>query len=483
MNIKIITYLTCLLLNCVISVVAVADVFASSDFAEGTNKTEQVNNSYSKQAIRQKLFHSGGQPVPTGLCPKTIYDTIVPLPQARNKTLDMSIIGIEQFIAANGIQTIEQLLNYLPVDYRTNFSLVEHTRATGESNLTWPRIVLFGADGKFLFNIGTKPDDPKYNLLDVGFLDERTGEWEFSVFDFSLHKPQLIRNDASCAECHGNHNARPVWGTNLDWPGVFGDNIAQGPQGEALDAKHAERMNEIRAGEGDSPRFDFLLWQNQKLKRGAKRKIAHHVFGAELLLSNIAMGSATARGAFIRLQNAKPALYRQARLALLLAYYVKKGNSYLTAGDTAKLTAVAQAIGAKGMTLGDLLQALGVDINEAFSLATLAAREPPQPDWSMGAGDLTDMLMLQVLDDVRRYNRGVDNLLANRSANKGIIDCPQTANTVSEIITFKMLHLFYLTGQEKYEISRVYYPLDIEDIYSRVFLPVSHQLITYLKQP
>lgn len=445
----------------------------------------EFKSEYSKSSIREKLFHSGGKAIPDGLCPQTIFDTIVPLNLGDSEIIiEMTVEGLERLINEKRIQTIEQLLGYLPVEYRTNFSLVEHTRATGESNLEWPRIILFGPDGKFLLNVGTKPTDPKYNLLDVGFLDEVTGEWEFSVFDFNKVKPMLTRNDPSCAECHGTANARPVWGTNLDWPGVFGDNIAQGPQGEALDAKHAERMNMLMAAkkvEGEASRFDFLLWSSQKLKRGAKRKIAHHVFGAELLLSNIAMGSATARGAFIRLQKNKPKLYKQARLALLLAYYVKKGNAYLTEADAAYLNEIKHVVGANNISLDALLLALGLDTNEAFSLSTLAAKEPPQPEWSMGAGDLMDMLMLQVLDDVRRDNAGVAKILNNRQAEKGIIDCPQTASNISDVVTFKMLHLFYLTGKEKYEISRVYYPLDIEDIYSRIFLPISHSLIGLLK--
>lgn len=457
------------------------------DESVGGTEVTTSRASYSKESIRRQLYSSGGVAVSGTLCPKTVFDTLVPLVHEEavpsvSALNAMTIEGVERFIEKNSITSIDQLLNFLPTDYRTHFSLVEHTRATGQSNLQWPRIVLFGTDGKFLMNVGTKRDDPKYHLLDVGFMDEATGHWEFSVFDFTGAKPTLIRHDKSCAECHGTSDARPVWGTNLDWPGVFGDNIAEGPQGEALDGKHAERMNQIRSGGGGSPRFDFLIWADKKLKRGAKRKIAHHTFGAELLLSNIAMGTATARGVFIRLKNTKPELYKKTRKALLLAYYLKKGNAYLTQAERESLQQLALQINAQGILLDDLLLALGVNAQEAFSLATLAHREMPQTDWSMGAGDLYDMLMLQVLDDVRKDYTLVENMLTHRQADKGVIDCPNTAKNINDVITFKMLHLFYLTGKEKYDISRVYYPLDNEDIYRRVFLPVSHGLIQYLKQ-
>ncbi|WP_231758623.1 hypothetical protein [Microbulbifer elongatus] len=247
-------------------------------------------------------------------------------PAASEKVLEMSIDGIQQFIERENIRSIDALLNYFPEHYRTNFSLVEHTRATGQSNLQYPRIVLFGTDGRFLLNVGTKPDDPKYHLLDVAELHEPSGHWEFSVFDFSGDKPQLQRNDTSCAECHGTENSRPVWGSNMEWPGVFGDNVARGPQGEALDSRHLEQMRAIIRGDGKSPRFDFLQWRDEPLHRGGKRRIARHAFGAELILSNIAMGSATARGAFLRLRNGEPTQYQQQRKALLYTYYARKGH-------------------------------------------------------------------------------------------------------------------------------------------------------------
>lgn len=465
-------------------------LFSQILYAENSHTTsipnvkDNVEEKYSRTWVRAQLYASGGVPVGRSLCPKSPYDTIVPLGDSVEevRNFDMSVEGVQAFIDKHNITRIEQLLNMLPVDYRTNFSLVEHTRATGQSNLQWPRIVLFGADGKFLMNVGTKTDDPKYNLLDVGFLDETTGQWEFSVFDFTNKTPALQRNDPSCIECHGHTDARPVWGTNMDWPGVFGDNIAAGPQGEALDASHAERMNTIMDGLGGSPRFDFLLWENKKLTRGAKRKIAHHVFGAELLLSNIAMGSATSRGTYLRLARKHPEAYKKYRLALLLAYYLHKGNTYLTAQEAEKAATSLRHLGVDRFELDALLAGLGLKVNEAFSLATLHAKEPPNTRWSMGAGDLYDMLMLQVLDSARADNPQLAKILLNREAERGVIDCPGAVSSIDELVTFKMIHLFYLTGSEKYQVNRVYYPLDIEDIYSRVFLPVSHELVTYLKR-
>ncbi|WP_198040048.1 hypothetical protein [Microbulbifer agarilyticus] len=429
------------------------------------------------------LTASGGVKVGSIICPAEPHDTIVPvvIPSDVHDAAsapEMTIAGLWGLIQQQGLTSIDQLLPYLPDHFRTNFSLVEHTRATGQSNLEFPRVVLFGSDGHLLLNIGTKPDDPKYNLLDVAQLHEGSGRWEFSVFDFSSERPRLMRNDASCIECHGADNSRPVWGTNLDWPGVFGDNIAAGPQGEALDSRHLEQIHAIMAGDGKSSRFDFLEWRHEPLRRGGKRRIARHAFGAELILSNIAMGSATARGVFQRLRSENLQHFRQQRMALLYSYFARKGHLPWGEGN-ARLLGLTPDTSAE-QAMDKLLAHLGVDTSEAFSVATLHLLEPAQTHWSMGRGDLYDLVALQVLDDLKREDAEVAAILAGRKVAEGVLGCPVTAGSVAEVVDFKMLHLFYLRGHARFLVHEQFYPLDLEDVYSRVFLPVAHPLLSYL---
>ena len=438
-----------------------------------------------EQEVEQKLIATEGTPANFAVCPTSPYDTIAPIdslnPPAKVNEPTMTVEGIEAFIKQHNITTIEGLTNRFPEHYRHSFSLVEHTRATGESNLEFPRIVVFGPDGRFLLNIGTKPDDPKYHMLDVAELHDDTGQWEFSVFDFSAAQPKLTRNDPSCIECHGDKNSRLVWGSNLLWTGVFGDNIAKGPQGEALDSRHANRMNEIMAGKGGSPRFDFLIWDNKKLHRGGKRKLANHILGVDLFLSNVLMGSATARGAYTRLTLNYPEQYQSLREELIYSYYLKRGNALVKDKQQHVLDSLSTQLGMDAFGMDSLLTALGMDPKEAFSLATLAEKEPPQTQWRIGRSDLYDMLMLQILDDLRRDTPEVDELLKNRMIPDAIFGCPDTAKSVADVIDYKMLHLFHLKGSAKYEVHKKFYPLDIEDIYGRVFLPSSHALMTYLR--
>ena len=444
-----------------------------------------VNKSVA-QTIQSKLIATGGTPADFAVCPKSPYDTIVKIgslnPVAKESEPEMTVEGIERFIRENGITKMEQLLNRFPEHYRNNFSLVEITRATGQSNLEFPRIVLFGSDGRFLLNIGTKADDPAYHLLDVMELHDDSGRWEMSVFDFSGPTPKLTRNDPSCIECHGDKNARPVWGTNLMWDGAFGDHVSPRPQGEALDTKHAVRMNEIIDGQGRSPRFDFLQWHEERPRRGGKRKIANHVVGIDLFMSNIAMGSATSRGSYIRLKQKYPEKYKSLREEILFAYYLKKGNAYITDQQRPVIEAITTQLNMAQFDLDSLLTALGMNPNEAFSLATLFETENPDTNWSMGRGTLYDMLMLQILDDLMKDTPLVQEILTSRSLPEAIFGCPDTAKSIADVVDYKMLHLFYLRGAAKYEVHKTFYPLDVEDIYDRVFIPISHHFLAFLRE-
>ncbi len=446
------------------------------------------------------IYHSGGIPNDIDLCPKSPFDTIVPIKaldtfETEGKT-PLSIEGVYDFMQINDINTIDELINHFPNSLRTNFSLVEHTRATGQSNLDFPRIVLFGSDGRFLLNIGTKPDDPMYNKLDVAELNSQTGKWEFSVFDFDESPPKLVRNDPSCIECHGNNNSRPVWGDFQEWTGVFGDSVVDGPRPEALDDTHAVKMNEIYLGKGGSPRFDFLIWKPALMHRGGFREIAHHDFGPELLLSNIVMGSANALGAYLRLSQKYPDRYRDMRKKMLLSYFKKRSSSvrypikinhskatveYSTEMNK-KISERLKSLDLLDSTLDKQLFELGLDTTEAFSMATLHETETPDTSWSLAVADQYDLLMLQILNEMRDDDAEINRLLTQTALEFPIYGCPDVAGNISELIDFKMLHLFYLSGESKYEVNWVYYPKDVDDVYDQVFLPISLELIDYLKR-
>ncbi|WP_299434450.1 hypothetical protein [uncultured Aquimarina sp.] len=446
-------------------------------------KTNVKNQSIVSTA--KDYVSTGGRLTGKLLCPTAVNDVIVRLdnldPPAKKGDPEMTIEGVMGFIKTNKITTITGLLNRLPEHFRNNFSLVEHTKGEGQSNLRFPRIVLFGSDGTFLMNISTKPDDPKYNLLDCAELNESSGAWEFSQFDFTKEKPKLHKNPASCIRCHGD-KPRPVWGTNMDWPGVFGDNEAAGPNGEALSYRHVIRMKEIIEGKTYSDRFDFLKWSDQKLTSGGIRRIADNAFGAELLISNMAIGTATARGIFIRMKKEHPEKYKVMREAILLLGYEYMVQGVLSDTEKEDIGVLIKNNGGKQGNLNEIFKVLGINPEEAFSLGTLAKEETPKTDWSMGAGDLYEQVFLQVLYDLANEDHQLKNILLSVANTPGIFGCDDLGKNINEVIAFKMLHMHQLLGSARHEVNKVYYSQDAENIKEKVFIPLYDRLTPYLKK-
>ena len=434
--------------------------------------------------VNPEFVSSGGVAGDQILCPASPRDVIVPLESLDPAPLpgepEMTIDGLHQFIHQHGITDIAELMRAFPVHFKTNFSLVETTRATGMSTLDYPRIILFGSDGHLLMNIGTLKEDPKYQMLDIAELNAKTGQWEFSAFDFSGEQPTLNRHDPECLTCHAANNPRPIWGTNADWPGVFGDNIAEGPQGEALDGRHVIKLNQWIAGKTDSERMQALIFRSEPVRRGGMRRIAHHILGGELLLSNIAIGSAAALGAFRTIQTAHNRRYRKLREAILLLGIEHMRGGSLTAPVKHKITSQIHQYGGHGDDLDALLSVLGLDTSEAFSLATLDDREPPAKDWKMARGDLYEQLLMLVLDDLATDNPHVERILRRTTPGKTVFRCSTLAHNVRDLIDYKKLHLYDARGQARYQINQVYYAADMEVIYSAVLEPVANELILHL---
>ena len=426
---------------------------------------------------------SGGKKINNVLCPSAYNDVIVPIDNLKSdpkKISEMTFQSIMEFMDKTGVTSIPELLNALPNYYQNNFSLVEHTRGEGQSDVNFPRIVLFGSDGRFLLNVGTKPEDPKYDLLDGAELNDKTGKWDFSQIDFTGEKPVLHKEPKSCQRCHGSDNPRPIWGSSLDWPGVFGDNEAPGLTGDALSIRHIKRMNEIKFGHGGSARFNFLKWlENEDLKSGGFRRIADNAFGPELLVSNLIIGSAVGRGAFLTIKSKNPDRFADMRTELLLLAYDRE-NKKLEEQYHKRILSKLQPQDTIRPILDAVLYDLGVDVNELFSLETLAQEEAPDPSWSLGDGDLYEQVYLQVLDDLSKNDSQVRNILSSTPIKFPVFNCPDVVKNIQNLIDYKMLHLYHLKGRARYEVNKVYYPLEAERIYDLVLEPVEDKLYPYL---
>lgn len=159
---------------------------------------------------------------------------------------DLSIDGIQAYIARHGVRQVKDILSALPPAMRSNYTLVAQSSGLQASSETEPRIVMFGADGRFLLSVQSAPG-PKREALEIGQLRD-DGRWIFQEIQVATNTV----SGESCVTCHGAEHPRPIWHEYDQWPGVFG------ADGDKLTSGEAATITRIKAGQAASDRFHIL---------------------------------------------------------------------------------------------------------------------------------------------------------------------------------------------------------------------------------
>lgn len=428
----------------------------------------------------------GAPAVASAQCPRTPDATAIPISNFDPPPLPgepaMTVTGLDRFIAARGINSVAKLLSALPDHYQKRYAFIEKTGGLGKSSLTYPRIVLFGADGRLLMNISTDPSDPRYERVDVAAMDKRTGRWEFSEFDFKAAGSKLNRNPAVCTQCHGSP-ARPIWGTYLNWPGAIGDNPAPGDQAEMLTAAHAQRLNELKAGQGNPERFHTLKWGDRYVA-GQAQFLPDHAYGYALTVANNTLGYTVAEGVLLRMKTRFPERYRALREELLLLGYYGQRTSWMTAAETQRIANIISKLGGAGNQVEDLLKVLGIDdIAHEFSLDKLAS-ETPSGDWNAGSGDLFGLLYLLILDDIAKDDASVRAALQTAPIGQGVYGiwgCPNLGRSVWDSLSYRMTQGWRVKGAARQAVERVFYDVDVSRVYQPIFEQAGPRLFDVLR--
>ena len=127
---------------------------------------------------------------------------------------------IDRFLTKHSITTPEEFIAALPPLYKERFTIVFQSEAAAKDHVSTdhPRIISFGADGRFTFAWNTDSDAPSKFRNSVEFLRQNDEEWSVGIIDFSGDSPS-ITEPASCAVCHGSLN-KPLWGKWYRWLGT-----------------------------------------------------------------------------------------------------------------------------------------------------------------------------------------------------------------------------------------------------------------------
>ncbi|QTN25703.1 hypothetical protein HZ992_12430 [Rhizobacter sp. AJA081-3] len=159
---------------------------------------------------------------------------------------DLSIAGIQRFLAQNNVRDVKTLMEALPPFMRASYTLVEKSRSLQTASVTNPRIILFGGGSRLLMGIATDPDSPTREHIEVGEL-LADGTWNFKAINVTTNQA----DGSACAACHGAQ-PRPIWKEYNQWPGMFGND------GDGMTLTQLQSMRRIHATQATSDRFRVL---------------------------------------------------------------------------------------------------------------------------------------------------------------------------------------------------------------------------------
>jgi hypothetical protein len=160
-------------------------------------------------------------------------------------------------IESRGINSVEELIEALPADLRTHYTLVFEARGLQGASLANPRAILFGSDAQFIVTFNGDPTERGNSTVETMEFDPRNNNFQFREVQFPANRggPVLISeaNPARCVACHGQP-ARPVWDTPPAWPGVYGERYGAG-----LSAEESRGMREFLSLQPDHARYRNLI--------------------------------------------------------------------------------------------------------------------------------------------------------------------------------------------------------------------------------
>jgi hypothetical protein len=417
-------------------------------------------------------------------CPlsPTEYQVSIPNtdPESESGKFPTDLDKILGYVQKNNIGSVKQLLDHLPEHMRKNYAFVAETRGLGQTSTEDPGLLLFGSDGRFMMNMDTMSTSPRYEVVDMAYLNEG-GDWEFKSLDFSTSPPTLSSdggNSGECRECHGQGGVnnsgpmRPFWGDYLVWPGIFSDII---DRQERVTPQQASVLAGIENRTQNPDRFHSLITKEKYFfKTGRYIDLPDRDYGISLTVANNEIGSAAAESIFKRAKRSP--LFNELREEYLaLAYCSRQG--VLSSENRTEYTNLIKNLG--GSTEGithrfdtgwiDIVRLWGLDPVHEFPLHKLTSEYTAttfsDARWSAGNGRLPEQLSLLVLLDLAEQNPQVDSILRNNQTSWEMDGCGKPFNNMKEYLEHKLYANYTLKGNARQLARSSYYDQNYPRIY------------------
>ncbi|MGI9616136.1 MAG: hypothetical protein ACR2QO_24695 [Acidimicrobiales bacterium] len=321
----------------------------------------------------------GSTPVPP---PPPAPTRVFPVNQAQRLTTAQLV----DLVDSNNITNVADFLSALPPYMGESFTLMEETRSRHQASIEYPRLIMYGPDARILLGVSSHPLDPLREVVEVAELDEATGLWRFSQFDFRaafVHDT----NTESCAGCHGSP-LRPIWGEYPNWPGAFAG------QDERLSGGQAAALMDIKYNPFD--RFHHLVFpSDHSIQNNGQLYLPSRQYGYANTSFNFELNAAVADGIARRIINHPN--WASEGYRLLAVQWGCGGNA-----------------GAAGIDA--LYNRFGVDGNNDFQLESpvfeAQAGQRDEYDWNQGSTGLDDSVAFRTLDLAAQRDPGLDAVVS-----------------------------------------------------------------------
>lgn len=160
---------------------------------------------------------------------------------------------VEKLLENNDPRSVEDFLSLLPINLRTNYTLIHRSRSLQEASAENPRVLLFSSKGLVMsFNGDSKQRN--YDKIEVLAPSDDGSQISMKEIDFSKGRPVVHHDPVSCTNCHRT-DARPIWDSYAFWPGVFGsqdDNLL-------LNTEERKKIQDWLVSKELHPRYQKLV--------------------------------------------------------------------------------------------------------------------------------------------------------------------------------------------------------------------------------
>ena len=302
-----------------------------------------------------------------------------------NQAQRLTTAHLVDLVDDNNITNVADFLSALPPYMGESFTLMEETRSRHRASLEYPRLIMYGPDARLLLGVSSHPLDPLREVVEVAELDETTGLWRFSQFDFRnafVHDT----NTETCTGCHGSP-LRPIWGEYPNWPGAFAG------QDERLSGGQAAVLLDLKYDPFD--RFHHLAFpSDHSIQSNGQLYLPSRAYGYANTSFNFELNAAVADGIARRIVN-HPS-WATDGYRLLAAQWDCAGRV-----DAAGIDA--------------LYNRFGVDGNNDFQLASpvfeAQAGQRDEYDWNQGSTGLDDSVAFRTLDLAAQRDPALDAIV------------------------------------------------------------------------